>query len=164
MALDPFFLDFGLNLGKAHLSAKQNELENQAIQASNELAILNGAEQDGYLALNYSESLRQIDNVQLEQAVVALQEEAQAKLQAAFTGNSSASAELTAARKLGKSQAQLQHEADVGYANYKNTQRSLLAQVQSNQRVGVRKPGFFQQVLEAGTQSYLNALNTGRIK
>lgn len=164
MALDPFFLDFGLNLGESYLNAQQAELENKAIQASNEVAILNGAEQDGYLALNYSESLKQIDNIQLEQAIVSMQEKAQARLRAAYSGGSSESAELTAVRKLGKSQAQLKHEMDVGYANYKNTQRSLLSQVQSNQKVGVRKPGFFQQVLEAGTQSYLNALNTGRIE
>lgn len=164
MAIDPFYLNFGLNLGKQRIAAKKTELENQAIQSSNEIAILNAAEQDGYLAMNYSDSMQQINNIQLEEAVQAMQAEAEAKLKAAFSGTSSDSVELTIARRIGKTEAVLQHEAKVGYANYKNAQRSLMAQTQSQQKVGVRKPGFYQQVLQAGTQTYLNALRSGTIK
>lgn len=164
MALDPLFLNFGLNLGREFAKSSQIAVENAAITAQNAVAVLNGVEQDGYLAVNYGLDKRERDNLQLEVAIKALQAKADAKVNAAAHGLDSKSAQLTIARQVGKTETQVQHEANTSFANYKNTQKGILANSTTSQRITKYTPGIADRIRNAGTQSYMDALKSGLIK
>lgn len=164
MALDPVYMNFGVELAKGFMSNRETAVSNAAVSANNSINKLNGAEQQGYAAVNYSASLEEMHNAEMTNAIARLQAEGQATVEAAFYGTDTESAELQLARDSGKNTVQIGDAKKYARANYRNQRKAIKAQQVSAKQLQIQSPGILSQVITAGSNTYFNALKSGLIK
>lgn len=163
MTKDSLFMDFANNLSKELVSAGKTDLENKAASYSNKLAAKQGAEQQGYAAMNYAASLDEMQNANLDTAIQELQAEGQATVDSAVNGTNTDSAMLSIARAVGKSNTELATEQKYAAANYQNERKSIAVQTASSKQLTLSTPGLLPQLITAGTETYFDALKSGLI-
>lgn len=163
MALDPMFMDFGLNLTKQYLAGRETDVLNAGIALNNEIADIQAAEQQGYAATNYSQSLEELQQASLDVAIQELQANAEARLASAAFGVSEDAQTLSIAREVGKNNAEIERQRNALDVNYTIERKAIKAQAKSKHKLAIQKPSTLANVVEAGSATYFRALKSGLI-
>lgn len=161
--LDPMFMDFGLNLTKQYMAGRETDVANAGIALNNEIATLNAAESQGYAAINYSQSLEELSNTNLQVSIQQMEAEAEARLASAAYGVSEEAQTLNIAREAGRSKAEIEQAEQFASLNYKQERRAIRAREKSSHRLTIAKPSSLANVVAAGSETYFRALKSGLI-
>ncbi|CAM0105692.1 hypothetical protein VPH526E571_0052 [Vibrio phage 526E57-1] len=163
MALDPMFMDFGLNLTKQYMAGRETDVANAGIALNNEIAALNESESQGYAAVNYSQSLEELSNANLRVSIQQMEAEAEARLASAAFGVSEEAQTFNIAREAGQTKAEIEAAETFTALNYKQERRAIRANQQSQTKIAIAKPSSLSNVVTAGADTYFRALKSGLI-